>query len=220
MRSGRTFDVSVAASGACGTFGLVGCAAIVVTSAVGTAVHSEIGFVDDTISDLAVGRHAWIQDTGLHLFALGMAAVGAALYRWDLDGRAWRIGCLLLLAVAACIATIALRSEYGDDDPGGFVIHDELVYAVGLFFPAVALLTANGFRYFGEGWFRFNAAVAVLWIVLAPLFFVVPAAWDGLYERLVGLLMIGWLAATSVLLIRVRAELRPDGHAAPAEEAS
>jgi len=185
-----------------GFLGLLGCLSVVLTDIAAVMVHDTAGFVENTISDLAAGRHAWIQDIGLYLFSLGMLAVAWGLHRWRLDGRRWWLGTLLLGLIAVIIIVMGAYGEYGDREPGGPVIHDYLVYAVGIGFAAVALLLVPGFRRLHPAWARFSLVVAVLWILAAPVLFWVPTAWDGLYERAVGLLMLGWLAGISLLLIR------------------
>lgn len=191
---------------------MFGCFAAVATDIVGVIVHPEIGFVAHTISNLAAGRHAWIQDSGLCLFSIGMAAVGAALARLNLGGWQWRLGCFLLIAMAACIFAIAVYNEYGDNDSGGLVIHIYLVAAVGVLFALVALLTARSFRQFGRFWLYFNISAAAIWLIAAPVFFVVPTDWDGLYERFIGLILVGWLAAVSWLLIAHGRDARAEIH--------
>ncbi|WP_319423031.1 hypothetical protein [Pleurocapsa sp. FMAR1] len=43
---------------------------------------------------------------------------------------------------------------------------------------------------------------AIVWTVLAPIFFFVPTNIDSAYERFISLIAIAWLAAMSWLLIR------------------
>lgn len=191
-------------SRACGLLGLLGILASVVTSLVGVWVHDRVGFVAETISDLAAGRHAWIQDLGLYALALGMVATAAALWRGGPHGLAWRVGTAGLIVLAIIIAVIGGYGEYGDLDEGGVVIHIYLVIALGVGFPAVVLLLTPGLRRFDPAWGRWNALLAVVWIVAAPLFFLVPTGWDGLYERGVALLLLVWLAALARLLMRPR----------------
>ncbi|MGF1605536.1 MAG: DUF998 domain-containing protein [Rhodothalassiaceae bacterium] len=192
-----------------GYLGLLGCIAAIATNLIGVWVHDSTGFVEDTISDLAAGRHAWIQDTGLYLYALGMAAVGFALGRLPVQTPRWRGGCYLLIALGLAVFVMGLHGEYGDYEPGGLKIHIYLLYFLGIGFGIAAILLANGLGImFGRAWSHASLAIAVMWMFGGPAFFFVPDAWDGLFERGVGLLSILWLAGVSVLLITHRGEVR------------
>lgn len=196
---------------AAGVLGLAGSAAAILGNVIGVIVHDQVGFVADTISDLAAGRHAWIQDVGIYACALGLLAVAAALYDWQVGGWRWKLGAVLLGAVAATIFVIGAHGEYGDRDEGGLVIHPYVVSLFGIQFAAAALLLADGLETLEAGWSRFSRILAGIWLVAGPLFFVVPTSWDGLYERAVAGLMLLWLVAVSRLLLR-KANGQPGPH--------
>ncbi|KAI9132270.1 hypothetical protein [Acaryochloris sp. CCMEE 5410] len=64
----------------CGFVGLVGCFAALLTDIIGTIVVQKHNPISETISSLAIGKAAWIQDSGLDLFAAGLIACAIALY--------------------------------------------------------------------------------------------------------------------------------------------
>jgi hypothetical protein len=176
--------------------------AVVVANVAGALVQERTGLIASTISDVAAGRHAWIQDLGLYLFGVGILAVAFGLYRRRAVGARWRTGLALLALSGVLIFAIAAHGEYGDREPGGLVIHGHLVYALFVGFAGALLLTAPGLAEFGAEWRRFGYMAAGAWLIMAPLFYLVPTGWDGLYERLVGLISAAWVAAMAWLLIR------------------
>ena len=184
---------------------LLGAVAVVVANVVGVWLHPTTGFFADTISNLAAGRHAWVLDSALVLFAIGMVAVGAALWRQDLDGWRYRTGAALTVLTGIGIAVIALRNEYGDNDTGGLVIHLEVVIAMALAFAAATWLVAPGLTRVGGRWSAFSMLVGVGWLLLGLAFyFVASDAWDGLVERVAAGLMVAWALAMARLVVRER----------------
>ena len=191
-----------------GWLGLAGCAAALLGNVVGVIANQRDGFVGETISEVAAGRWAWIQDFGLYAFALGVAALALALWRWRLGGWPWRSGAALLGLLAVVVVVIAAHDEYGDGDRGGIVIHIYLVYLIGLLFPASVGLTAGGLSHVQVGWRRFCTILVLAWTAAAPIFFLVPASWDGMWERLLAAMMLLWVGLVSGLLIRRGRPLR------------
>ena len=186
----------------CGALGIFGCVVVIVANIAGIMVVERHDPISETISRLAVGRYGWIQDTGLILFALGLLACGVGLGCWRVNGLWWKIGAGLLVVLAIDVVLIAAHNEYGDRDSEKYVIHFYCVIALGVLFAAIPLLLAPGLREIGRAWARASIAAAALWIIFAPIFFVVPTSWDGAYERALGLLVIGWTAMIAWLLIR------------------
>jgi hypothetical protein len=78
----------------------------------------------------------------------------------------------------------------------------ELVYALGALFAAIPALAAAGLYRIGRVWARLSIATAVAWLLLAPVFFFVPEGWNGAYERGLGLIIVGWTAMLSWLLLQ------------------
>ncbi|MCQ8783797.1 DUF998 domain-containing protein [Mangrovibrevibacter kandeliae] len=188
---------------ALGVVGIAGCVIVVLANIVGVIVQPRDGLVADTISDLAAGRYAVIMDIGLYAFAAGILAAAAGLRRLRWGGWEWTAGSWLLTLMSILLVVIGAHNEYGDNDPGGFVIHMPLVVTMALVFTASALLTAAGFHERRRHWFWFNVACAVLWVIGAAVFWFTPTGFDGLTERLVGMVLVVWLFALSKLLIDV-----------------
>ena len=155
-----------------------------------------------TISELAAGPHHAVQDGGIVVFCLGILALTAGLVlRGESTKLSWAVrGAFVLLAVD--VALIALWNEYGDGQPGGVEIHR---YCVGVLYVLVAFLLWFGTSVppaRGRGLGKVGKAAAVVWIVAAPLFYVVPDSVDGAYERLLAIIMVGAVAIAAWQLFK------------------
>lgn len=187
------------------TLMLVGAIAVVVANLVGAWLHDETGLFADTISNLAAGRYGWVLDTALVVFAIGMAAIGLALWRYRLDGWRWHAGGLLTIVVAVGIAVIALYNEYGDGDTGGVTIHLEVVVGMAISFVLVTWLLAPGLTRIGERWSTFSALMGAGWLLIGlAYFFLAPDGWDGLIERIAAGFMVAWGLGMARLVGRKR----------------
>lgn len=187
----------------CGWVGLIGCAGVSLGNLLGILIYERHDWVADTISDLAAGRWGWIQDAGLVLFAFALAACGLGLHRWRLAPGRWRLTVIAALALLTVdVLLIALHNEYGDRDSGKFVIHSYLSYALGALVAVAMLAATRPLAAAGRNWRTFSLACGVVWVLAAPVLFLVPTGWDGLYERALGLLLVAWVAGLSWLLIQ------------------
>lgn len=185
-----------------GIVGLIGCVSLIVALIAGMILVESYDPISDTVSDLAAGHRAWIQDTGLVVFAVGLLACGIGLLAWELDSWARRLAAVLLILLAGDVVLIALHNEYGDGDHGKYVIHTKLVYGFGVMFAAVPALASAGLRPFGRRWAWGSVATSLLVLIGAPVFFIVPAAWEGAFELALGAVIVAWTSALGWLLIR------------------
>lgn len=143
-----------------------------------------------------------VQDVGIDAFAIGVLACAVGLGAWRRGGTAWKAGLGSLGLLGVNLVLLAEYNGYGGELGEGAPIHRALVYALYGLFALATLLLAPGLGRAGRRLRRFGFAVAGVWIVFAPLLFLVPTTWDGAYERLVGLVMLAWFAAVSGLLVR------------------
>ncbi len=155
-----------------------------------------------TISELAAGPHHWIQDTGIVVFVCGVISLTLGLiFRGKSDLESWIVrGALLLLA--ADIALIALWNEYGDGDAGGPVIHRYLLMGLYVLVPAVLWFGTSVPPAQGARLAKLGKGAAIGWLLLAPLFYAVPEGFNGLYERMLALVMLGSVAGAAWPLYR------------------
>ena len=186
----------------CGIIGIFGCLAAIVTDIIGIVVVEKHNPISETISTLAITKSAWIQDLGLTLFAFGTIACAIALSRWKITKAKWKIGTLLLFLLGIDIILIAQHNKYAGREGVGAAIHLQCVIAMAILFTLTAILLASGLRKADRIWYRYSMATAIFWLVLAPIFFIMPTQVDGAYERFIAMIMIFWVAAISWLLIR------------------
>lgn len=182
---------------------IIGSACILLADVAGWIVVDGYNPISETISDLAAGDRSWLLDTGIVMFSIGIIALGIALYRWELETYDWHVGAVLMVLLGIVISLIALHNEYGDNQAGGLEIHIYLVYALGILFAIVTGALARGLKRLHVSWFWFSVVVSVLWVILAPPFFFISDAWNGAYERMLGVLMVGWFVVIAGLLAYV-----------------
>jgi len=185
----------------CGLVGMIGCAVALIADLLGVRLSDHIGLVSDTISNLAAGgRWDWLMDYGLYAFVLAVLAVALGTSRWRFDSDwQWAAGQVLLIVIAADIFAIAAYEAYSNPQAGP-QLHYKFVYLLGIAFPLMAWLTSDGLGSV-SGRLRTPLRVfAVGWALAGPVLFVMPTAWDGLYERVLALLMLGWFALVAWLL--------------------
>jgi hypothetical protein len=184
----------------CGIIAIL--AAITAASAnlIASALVEDYSMVSQSISALAAGERSWIQDFGLYVLAVGIAALSLGLWFWGARHRSWMIGVGALSLIALDIVAIAYFHGYAKKDVSGTHLHTYAVYALGLLFTATTFLAALSLRHSRTGYAIFSLAVCVLWVLTTPFFFSVPSSWFGLYERGLGLLLLAWICAMGWLL--------------------
>ncbi len=187
----------------CGLVGWIGCFSAIATDLIGSIVVEKHNPISETISSLAIGKAAWIQDLGLDLFAIALIACAVGLYPWKLGTVRWKAGLALLILLGVDIFLISEHNKYaGREDVTGAAIHIYCVYALGVLFTLAPLLLSFGLQKISPKWRRFSLGIALGWTIFAPTFFFIPTDWDGAFERLTALIMIVWVAAISQLLLR------------------
>ena len=186
----------------CGIIGIFGCLSVIIADIVGIIVVESHNPITETISALAITKHAWIQDLGLDLYAAAMIACAIGLFVWNLGGLRWKIAAVLLGLLGVDVILIAEHNQYAGRPGVGAAIHIYCVYALAILFAATSLLLSFGLRKVGRNWYRYSMGTAIIWTILAPIFFFVPTSIDGAYERFISLITISWVAAISWLLIK------------------
>lgn len=186
----------------CGVVGIVGCVSVLLTDFVGIVVVDGYNPIAQTISDLAIAEKAWIQDTGLNLFAAALATCAIGLFSMNLGGWKWQTGATTVLLLAVDVLLISEHDKYAGREGVGVAIHIYLVCALGILFVLAPLLISYGLKKISSGWHLFSLWTAIVWAALSPIFFFVPNGWNGAYERFISLIMIMWVALISWLLIQ------------------
>ena len=186
----------------CGAIGILGCFSVIIANSIGIIVVEKHNPISETISALAITKYAWIQDTGLDLYALAMFACAIGMFAWNLGNWRWKTSSVLLVLLGIDVILIAEHNQYAGREGVGASIHIQCVYALALLFAAITLLASFGLRKVSRNWYRYSMGTGIVWIVLAPIFFFVPTNIDGAYERFISLITISWVAAISWLLIK------------------
>ncbi|MFS4418227.1 DUF998 domain-containing protein [Maribacter sp. 2307ULW6-5] len=143
-----------------------------------------------TISQLAQGPYAYIQDTGLVLLALGMLMAALGLYLNMKQGTYLRWGIFSLGTTALAIASLAIfNSHIGQP---GTTVHRAFAAGIGLLFTASAMLLGHAAQQRHWSWARPSMVLGALFLLACPGVFLVPQACQGIYERGVALLLLVW----------------------------
>ncbi len=186
---------------ACGVVALIGCVIVAGADLLGVTLAHNIGPVAETISNVAAGgRYDWLEDAGLYSFVVAVLAVAGGISLWKVAGWDWAIGRILLAVLAGAVVAIAAYEAY--NRPGGGP--DLHLYFVGLLavcFPLAVWLTSRGLTADPRAKWALRLFAAI-WAVAAPPLYLMPTGWDGLYERALALLMLGWFALAAFSLWR------------------
>jgi hypothetical protein len=194
----------------CALVSYLGCAAVVAADIIGIIVVEKHNPISETISTLAIGKQAWIQDVGIDAFAAAVFACGAGMLIWRAAGIRWMFCAILLIVLAGDLVLIAEHNQYaGQPTPEG-AIHRQLTFVLYIIVSLTTLLLAFDLRRFGRGWFWGSLSAFAVWLILCPVFlYVVPTSWDGALERFLGLILVLWVAMISTALLqKARGRLR------------
>ena len=186
-----------------GALSIFGCLGLAIGCTIAPFYVPDYNWITDTISDLAAGHSELVMDYALYTFAGSLFCNALAASHAHSGSKRWSAGIFCLTILAALVIVIGARNEYGDNDNGGLVIHIYLVYALGFLFFVVPLCMAfdlikdhkiTKFTFIG---------CAALWAVLAAVFFLVPTSFDGLIERILGLIACIIIIALGNLFIHL-----------------
>ena len=200
-----------------GWYAIIGCVIFSISILIADFVVPDHDWIADTISDLGAGKYEFIVDIGIYAFSASVLSVALLSAHVHMGGWKWGIGIVGLAILSLLIFLIGARNEYGDNDSDGWVIHIYLVYALGLIMAVVPWIMAEGASRAGEGYRRALQAISVIWVISAPIFFMLPTEWDGIYERYLGLIAFAAVITLARLFIVRGGKLRESGGAtAPA----
>ena len=190
------------------SYAVLGCVLLAASVIAADVVVPGHDWVADTISDLGAGRYEFIVDSGLYAFSAALVAIAVAAAHVHLGGRGWSFGIVAFALMGLIVFLVGARNEYGDSDNEGVVIHIYLVYALGVLMAVAPWAMARAAGQMGQGYTRLLRAIAVLWVLTAPVFFFLPTGIDGVYERGLGLLAIVAVCTLAHLLLRYARALR------------
>lgn len=183
-----------------GLLGLAGCAALTLGNIAGSLLVPGHDWISDTVSDLAAGRYAAIQDVAIYAYAVGLIACALGAAHLHLGGRRWTLGVLSLTVLALIVTVIAAREAYSAGR-SGMSVHLYLVAALGLFSALAPLAMARDLGVLGRARMRLAYGVAAIWAAGGPVFFLLPTGWDGLWERALGLASAAFVASLAWMFL-------------------
>ncbi|MFW8637518.1 DUF998 domain-containing protein [Cribrihabitans pelagius] len=189
-------------------YAVLGCLLLAGAVVIADVVVPDHDWVSDTISDLGAGRYEFIADAGLYAFSTALVCIAILAAHVHLGGRGWSFGIVAFALMGLIVFLVGARNEYGDSDNEGVVIHIYLVYALGVLMALAPWAMAQSAGQMGRGYTRLLRAIAVLWVLTAPVFFFLPTGIDGLYERGLGLLAIIAVCTLAHLFLRYGRALR------------
>ena len=188
----------------CAFIAALGTLALGVGNIVATLIVPNHNPISETISDLAAGPYESIQDVALYGFAAALFACSIGASHFHSGQLRWTGGIFSLAMSAAVVTIIAARNEYGDNDTDGVEIHIYLVYALGLLFALITSLMAAGMRHIVPWCGFISIACFVVWVICAPLFFMLPTSIDGAWERGLGIIAVIWTLTFAYVTAVVR----------------
>lgn len=175
----------------------------IATDIAAIALAKSYSLVSGTISALAVGRYAWVQDVGIDAFAVSFVALALGLLYWR-PVRQWVWLCSVMFLVLSGIATflIAQHHVYGPYTPA-MPIHAELV-AVLFITTALALIgVARNTKRAHSGVRLLTLLFGIPFCVLGVPYFFMPERIEGAYERFLVALVLMWTLGISYFLLRL-----------------
>ena len=185
-----------------GIYAIIGCAIFVVSILIADFVVPDHDWIADTISDLGAGRYEFIVDIGIYAFSGSLIAIALLSAHVHFGGKGWTFGIVAFAVLALIVFLVGARNEYGDGDHEGVVIHIYLVYALGALMALIPFVMANGVARAGRQYKRLLTGLGALWVVSAPVFFMLPTSIDGVYERYLGLIAIAVVVTFALCFIR------------------
>ncbi len=186
-----------------GSASIVSAVLVLASDLIGWAVVEKHNPITETISRLAVGEHAWIQDVGLDVYAAGIGALAIAMLLWSPGGWKWKAAAGALLVVAADIVVIAEYNQYAGFDGFGYQVHRWCCFVLYVSVAAAAGLLASELKPIDDTQKKATIAFLVVWLIGGPLFmFVVPTDIDGGVERIIGIALVAWTSGLAWMHVK------------------
>lgn len=170
---------------------IVGCVFAVLLDILAIAIYEDHNPIRQTISQLAHGKYAYIQDIGLLFLGIGCIFGGIALYHLKSSKSSIKLGGLALLLMGLCIGVLA---EFNDIvGKPGTTLHFLFATTIGILFLVFAICFGLGTRKVNEKWYHQSIFVSTIFLLGALAFLWIAPAYQGLYKRCLALVMFGWI---------------------------
>ena len=179
----------------CGTVGIIAGVFPIAADVVSWLLADGYNPVAQSVSALAVGPSSWLIDLGLWSFVLACLTVAVGLWTWMSDERLANATAAALILVGVCVGVVARVNQYAGTDNPNANVHLWAVCLLGASFALTSFLAAQALGRHSPGLARFSLGIAIAWVVICPIYWFFTDAWSGAVERLLALLMVGWLVA-------------------------
>ncbi len=178
---------------------IIGCLSAAITDVIGILVVEDHNPIRQTISQLAHGDYAYIQDIGLTLFGLGVIAGAIGLYIWrsNFVSILWCSICLGLLG----ILTIVLSEFNQFAGVPGKTIHIVLAISIGILFLISTILIGIAVKDLKRQWYYVSISTGALFLLSCSGFLFISEAYEGAYERGVALVTFLWFCGLGYHLV-------------------
>ncbi len=164
-------------------------------------VLSNQNAISDPISELSRSTSGGLQTLGLILFGIAHVAVAIELGGRD-RGRLWPIGRGLIFASSALLFYVAFYFVSADAETLRGPAGNDLLWIVATLIGLSMGALQPGLSRLSRGLGLFSAVCLGLWLWLALLALFVDSSWLGLYERMVGIVYVTWIAGVAAGLLK------------------
>lgn len=181
--------------------GVLGCFSALISDIIGIIIVEKHNPLRDTISQLAHGKYAYIQDIGLSLFGVGVIATSIALFIFDYTKVRLKLGASFLILMAIGVISLAeLNDLIGEP---GTTIHLVAVGFIAICCFVSMILWMSKFRQVSQKWYQWHVTIGTSIVILLAMFKFVPEAYEGAYERLLAIILVGWFLLCNYYLFKL-----------------
>lgn len=181
---------------------IIGCWCAIISDVLGILVFEGHNPIRQTISQLAHGKYAYIQDIGLVLFGIGIILGAISLYAWKSNDKLIKTGAFTLGFSGVLIAILAEFNDFAGEP--GTSIHMALAITIGISLLLSMILVSIVMQKINKTWMYISFSMLGVFLFSSLGFFVIPNQFQGIYERAVVLLVLTWLLGLGYFLINTR----------------
>lgn len=184
-----------------GIASILGSISVLVADIAGIMIYEDHNPIKQTISQLAQGKYAYIQDIGLTLFGFGIILASISLYVWKSSSLKWVVGTIFLIIMG--INTIVLAEFNQFAGTPGTTIHIIIAVLIAIIFFVCTLLLGYKFKEINKNWHYISLSIGIAFFIACSVFSLIPEKFEGIYERGIGVLLILWFIILGHNMIKV-----------------
>ncbi|QLG46523.1 DUF998 domain-containing protein [Costertonia aggregata] len=180
---------------------ILGCASAIIADIIGILVYEDHNPIRQTISQLAHGKFAYIQDIGLVLLSLGILSAAVALYVWKSNDKRFIFGAAALSIMGIGIGVLAEFNQLVGEP--GTTIHIVVTAMIGTLFLFAAITLGIGFKELNRTWAYTSIGIGISVLLSCLGFLFISEKYEGFYERGVVLFVMIWFLGLGYVLYNV-----------------